>query len=155
MYTTMTTRNNNATLGRIYGGDTGLIHIADGQRRNVGARLAVLLDSIMRADARMRGDRTEAEADRQDLCPGCYMVALFNACVELAVQNGQSLSELGNTMAAAFQQLADNPNATAANIEHIGVILDPPEPEEQWPAKDWESYALAQLLLNGGASWAI
>lgn len=151
----MNTRDNNATLGRVYGGDTGLIHIADGQRRHVGARLAVMLDSIMRADARMRGDRTEAEADRQDLCPGCYMVAMFNACVELARQNGQSLAELGNSMAAAFQALADNPNATAANIEHIGVILDPPEPDEQMSAADWENYALAQLLLGGGASWAI
>lgn len=151
----MTTRNNNATLGRVYGGDTGLIHIADGQRRHVGARLAVLLDSIMRADARMRGDRTEAEADRQDLCPGCYMVAMFNACVELAQQNGQSLSELGATMAAAFQQLADNPEATAANIEHIGVILDPLDPNEGMDAREWENYALAQLLLSGGAAWIV
>lgn len=151
----MTTRDNNPTFGRIYGGDTGLIHIADGQRRHVGARIAVLLDSIMRADARMRGDRTEAQADKQDLCPGCYMVALFNACVELARQNNQSLAELGASMAAAFQQLADNPHATAANIEHIGVILDPLDPSEGMDAREWENYALAQLLVSGGAAWTI
>jgi hypothetical protein len=151
----MTTRKNDATLGRVYGGDTGLIHIADGQRRHVGARIAVLLDSMMRADARIRGDRTDTQADRQDLCPGCYMVALFNACVELAQRNNQSLRELGTSMAAAFQHLADNPNATAANIEHIGVLLDPLDPSEGMDAREWENYALAQLLVNGGAVWTL
>jgi hypothetical protein len=56
-------------------------------------------------------------------------------------------------MAAAFQQLADNPTATAANMEHIGVILDPLDPNEGMDAREWGNYALGLLLVNGGAAW--
>jgi hypothetical protein len=117
----MATRQFNATEGRVYGGDCGLIHIADGERASVGYTLATWLDSHMRADAISSGRRTREEADAQDLCPGCYMVALFNAAVTLAQQNGQTLQELGDSMAEAFHHLA---TGGADRIEHINVVLD-------------------------------
>lgn len=117
----MTTRQFNATEGRVYGGDCGLIHIGDGERASVGYTLAMWLDSHMRAEAITSGRRTREQADKQDLCPGCYMVALFNAAVTLAHQNGQSLAELGDSMAEAFHHLA---TGGADRIEHINVVLD-------------------------------
>lgn len=145
----MGTAHNNPTMGRVYGGDTGLIHIADGERANMGAWLA----DRMRAEAIADLRRTSAEAREQDLCPGCYMVALFNAAVQLAKENGQSLSELGNSMAAAFQQLAANPQPDAANIESMMVALDPDhEPE---PALDYWAQAAIASMQFGGAPWAL
>lgn len=149
----MSTRQYNPTEGRVYGGDCVLIHIADGERADMGAWLAARLDQRMRLDAIAESRRTESEAESQDLCPGCYMVVLFNAAVELAKHNRQSLRELGASMAAAFQQLVDNPNADEANIESIGVVLDPHEP--QMSARDWESHAIAHLMTSGGAAWVL
>lgn len=148
----MGTANNNATNGRVYGGDTGLIHIAEGERANMGNWLAAQLDERMRAEAIADLRRTSNEARSQDLCPGCYMVALFNTAVCLAKQNGQSMTELGNSMAAAFAQLAANPNPDDANIESIGVELDKDEPE---PALDYWSEAAIASMQFGGAPWAL
>lgn len=123
----MGTRNNDPTNGRVYGGDTGLIHIADGERKLVGASLGMMLDETMRQAALARGDRTREEAESQDLCPGCYMVALFNAAVFLAQQNGQSLDELGRTMADAFESLTDRRRLEVEDrvlIESIEVRID-------------------------------
>lgn len=111
----------NGTDGRVYGGDCELVHIKDGQRKAMGALVALRLDQAMRRTAVENETRTTAEAGEQLLCPGCVMVALFNAAVILAEQNGQPLSELGNTMAQAFQLLADG---GIAKIEEINVILD-------------------------------
>jgi len=115
----------NGTDGRVYGGDCGLIHIADGKRTAAGMAVANFLDESMRVNAVRSGARTDREAEMQNLCPGCYMIALFNAAVELAQRNRQPLSELGNTMAAAFQALAEKPAASEACLEEIAVILDP------------------------------
>lgn len=120
----MGTRNNDPTNGRVYGGDTGLIHIADGERKLVGASLGMMLDETMRQAALARGDRTREEAESQDLCPGCYMVALFNAAVFLAQQNGQSLDELGRSMADAFGSLTNQQKVDTVLIESIEVRLD-------------------------------
>lgn len=117
----------NGTDGRVYGGDPNLIHVDDGRRAEVGRWLAHELDTQMRntelARRLLRGEPDEpaAEAARtMPLCPGCFMVVLFNAARELAIANGQPLSELGRSMAAAFEKLATNPEA----IESIEVMLD-------------------------------
>lgn len=107
---------------RVYGGDKGLIHVQDGMRADLGRDMALYLNNRMKIDALARGARTEQEIIDQKLCPGCYMVVLFNMAVELAKQNDQSLSELGNTMAKAFKQLA---KGGEAEMEHIDVVLDP------------------------------
>lgn len=114
----MLTRN--GTDGRVYGGDTALVHIADGTRRAMGETVADYLDYEMRHSARVQGKNAEGL-----LCPGCTMIALFNAAVKLAEDNGQPLTELGRTMSAAFAKLAENPDA--AGTEEIDVILDPCE----------------------------
>lgn len=115
----------NGTEGRVYGGDCDLIHIADGNRATIGAQMATMLDMTMRMDAAQDGRRTLEQAMAQDLCPGCYMIAGLNMLVTLAEQNGQSLSELGRTMAAAFTMLADQAETGQGfHPEEIAVILD-------------------------------
>jgi hypothetical protein len=119
----MSTRKKDPTCSRVYGGDPSLVHIADGQRRKVGAWLAGQLDERMRFDAMRDGSRLPLEATAQDLCPGCFMVAVLNAAVTLAVCNGQSVRELSRTLSAAFKHIADDPSAP--DIESITVLLDP------------------------------
>ncbi len=124
------------TLGRVYGGDPALIHIKDGTRADVGADLATALESMMRANALADGTRTAEAAMSQDLCPGCYMVALYDAAVTLAQRNGQSLLELSRSMAQAFSLLAerlDNPFT-----EEIEVLLDS-EPTQQPTVSEWNA----------------
>lgn len=114
------------TEGRVYGGNPSLIHVKDGTRAQVGAFVASQLAVEMRWRAVEDGSRSMGEVLSQKLCPGCYMVVLFNAAVKLAQDNGQSLTELGNSMSAAFKALAEGgPEA----IEEIEVLLDPCEVE--------------------------
>ena len=128
------TRNDD---GLVYRGACDLIHIADGKRAETGEWLARKLGDKMRDDrydaafyeALAEGESVKAALDhasydaqrRNALCPGCYMVALFNAAVTLAKANGQSMSELGNSMANAFRALADG---GADRMESITVALD-------------------------------
>lgn len=117
----------NGTNGRVYGGACDLIHVADGQRAKVGKLLAVVLDDVMRKDAHKRGDRSFVESHQQQLCPGCYMIVGLDMLVELARANGQPLTELANSMAAAFTYIAnafDADDYDAALTEEIAVILD-------------------------------
>lgn len=116
--------SNNGTNGRVYGGDPDLIHIEDGQRNRMGQVMAESLDDKMREMAVLAHSRTFREAfgdQKQDLCPGCYMVAGFDMMIHLARANGQDLKELGRTMAAAYAHLANCD--TAECIESIEVIL--------------------------------
>lgn len=108
------------TEDRVYGGDPNLIHIPDGQRREAGRRAAAAIDFIMRA---MSNRVPWPQRATKLLCPGCYMILLFNAAVALAKANGQPLSELGRTMSAAFARLSDGLNEEG--IEEIAVLLDP------------------------------
>lgn len=118
------------TNGRVYGGDPGLVHIPDGERAEVGQWLAGMLGKGMRVRAVLQkaqpGEEGARWAEHQamPLCPGCYMVALFNAAVALAKESGQPLAELGRSMAGAFNALADCPEGDAACIESIQVKLD-------------------------------
>lgn len=112
----------NGTLGRVYGGDCELIHVRDGHRTGVGRAIAAEIDMAMCREALASGTRSWNQVATQQLCPGCYMVVGFNAMVTLARSNGQSLSELGRTMAAAFSRLAEC--QTDACIEEILVLLD-------------------------------
>lgn len=109
--------------GFVYRG-TDRIHITDGERVHVGEEVADYLDRIMRNDAVAGEARTWDQVygpDAQPLCPGCYMPAMFNALVYLAKRNGQSLRELGRTMSAVFNKLADGGEDA---IEDIRVYLD-------------------------------
>lgn len=114
--------------GMVYRGACDLVHIADGERAIMGDKLAHELADMMRRDAVDNGSRTYAQVygepgqRAQDLCAGCYMVALFNAAVTLAKENGQSLSELGRSMSQAFASLAEGGED---RIESIHVALDP------------------------------
>lgn len=108
------------------GGDDNYVHIPDGKRAEVGADLARLTDKVIRVFDLESGVDPSGFYDPQryvkPLCPGCYMIALFNAAVELAKANGQSLKELGLTMAQAFVELANDPKAGVT--EEIEVFLD-------------------------------
>jgi hypothetical protein len=115
----------NGTEGRVYGGDPNLIHIADGTRAEVATQVADFVGAEMRLRADAQGQRTWSQiwgSERQNLCPGCYMVVGFNTLLVLAERNGQSLRELGLTMAEAFSKLAED--QSPATIEEIMVILD-------------------------------
>jgi hypothetical protein len=119
----------NGTNGRVYGGDPALVHIQDGQRTFVGRYVANQLEHYMRAAAAAaRKPEQDMDPWTLPLCAGCYMVAIFNASVFLAKDSGQSLSELGRTMSAAFAALIDYPDGDPDCIESINVMLDPEEP---------------------------
>ncbi len=117
----------NGPYGRVYGGDPTLVHIPDGKRKLMGRQLAHIADSLQRHAAKEAGNRSDGP-----LCPGCYMVALFNAAVFLAQSNGQSLAELGHTMSEAFDMLT-HPNTIGASdgMEEIDVYLDPPDTTDE------------------------
>lgn len=114
--------------GLVYRGACDLVHIADGERAYMGEKLAHELSDMMRRDAVDNGSRTYAQVygepgqKAQPLCAGCYMVAIFNAAVTLAKENGQSLSELGRSLSMAFASLAEGGES---RMESIHVALDP------------------------------
>jgi hypothetical protein len=89
----------NGSDGRVYGGDKDLCHIPDGTRGDFGVDLAAHIMTSVRA--------LSAAPDDKLICPGCYMIALFNAAVALARANGQPLVELAATMRRAFAELED------------------------------------------------
>lgn len=109
------------TMGRVYGGDPNLVHVPDGERREAGRLAARAIDRVIRA---ISENIPWPMRRYHPLCPGCYMVVLFNAALALAKANGQPLDELGRTMGAAFNRLAEVGD-TAEGIEEIEVLLDP------------------------------
>lgn len=113
----------NPENGLVYRG-CELVHVSDGFRGDVGTATAHYIDQTMRADAVADGLLTSEQVygeGAEKLCPGCYMPVLFNAARQLALENGQSLSELGRTMAAQFAKLAEGDTGA---IEDIHVYLD-------------------------------
>lgn len=121
----------NPDTDMVYRGDECRIHIADGMRVDTGTNLADHLSRLMRTDAHESGVETWDDAfgfRAKSLCPGCYMTAGFNMLVTLARENGQSLRELGRTMALAFTDLA---NGGPEQREEVRVVLD----DEQEPAQ--------------------
>lgn len=108
----------------IYRGKQEFVHIEDGQRAAMGRNLASSLDLQIRSAASRQAVTLEQLTAIVDnpLCPGCYMVAVFNCAVALAQRNGQSLSELGNSLANAFRQLSAD--TSIQSIESIEVMLD-------------------------------
>ena len=92
----------NGTNGRTYGGDENLIHVPDGFRGAYGKRVADFVDQIMREGAE---GRTPEEIEAQALCPGCYMVVMFNASLYLAARSGQHPAELSATLGMAYAEL--------------------------------------------------
>lgn len=106
------------SFGRRYGGDPRYVHIPDGQRKDTGTLLADLVDATIRDVSIQPKDVRE----NAPLCPGCYMVAIVDLAVELARANGQPLSELGHTLAAAFEDVAAHDgDYDAAKIESIAL----------------------------------
>lgn len=97
----------NGTDGRAYGGDPALVHIPDTHRTDVGRSLAAMLEAEMRTLGTLgMGHAPKPYDSGDDLCPGCYMIALFDAAVFLAKQTGQPVRELGASMADLFRRLA-------------------------------------------------
>lgn len=122
----------------VYRGKAEKIHVADGHRADMGDWLAHKLDEQMRNEAVNEpiGDeeRTWAQAygkDAQRLCPGCYMTVLYDAAVSLAKANGQSLTELGRTLAGVFTTLAET--GGPERREDVPVQPDPPTQDEPAP----------------------
>lgn len=98
----------NGTDGRSYGGDPSLIHIPDHHRTDVGRAVADMLTATMHTLATLGvGHDAEAYDSDKPLCPGCYMIALFDAAIELAKREGQPVQELGLSMAQLFKKLAE------------------------------------------------
>lgn len=119
------TLTRDGTQGRVYGGDPNLIHVKDGKRRDFGDMLADVVDMHMRYGPLGAGDTKARERAFKKLCPGCYMIVMFNALITLAERNGQPLSELAATMAAAFETLIGEEDYSKAYTEEIEVLLDP------------------------------
>lgn len=140
---------------RVYGGKPNYVHIPDGKRKMVGQDIAQFVDSLMRVLSEGDGSKSKP------LCPGCFMIALFNAAVYLADQNGQSRSELGRSMAAAFQALADNPQAGLT--EEMAIKLDPQQDSDGPTVAQSVSLALGAPILptdddkphSDGEEWRI
>ena len=112
--TQMGTPDPHTGVPRVYGGDQNLVHIPDGERRSVGVIIADLTERTIR--------QFSENPDRPLICPGCAMVALFNACVTMADRSCQSRRELARTMSLAFDLLAEDPGRGVT--EEIEVILD-------------------------------
>lgn len=113
------TRNGND--GRVYGGDAELIHVKDGMRATAGIAVADFVDTLMRAKVENRTDEERAD---QALCPGCYMVVMFNAMMSLADRTGQPRKELIASMVGALKEFSADPDSEALR-EEICVLLDP------------------------------
>lgn len=97
----------NGSDGRSYGGDPNLIHIPDHHRADFGRAIADTVISTMRLLGTLGvGHDAEPYDGDKPVCPGCYMIGLFDALVELAKRDGQSVQELGASMAELFTQLA-------------------------------------------------
>lgn len=114
----------NGTQGRSYGGDPNLIHIPDHHREDVGKAIADTLTAFMRTLGTLGvGHEVELYDADKPLCPGCYMIALFDAAVELAKREGQPVKELGLSMAQLFTKLAEEGAYRAT--EEMTVISAP------------------------------
>lgn len=100
------------------------IHFPDGTHTEAGRQIARVVDEMMRtADP-------DAAPDAQ-LCPGCYMLAMFNALLYLARDNGQDPRELAATMGKTFSDLGaflaarDDAPLEILALNHIGVVPAP------------------------------
>jgi len=97
----------NGLAGRTYGGDPDLIHIPDQHRADTGLSIANMIDAEMRLIATLGvGHPAEPMGSDKPLCPGCYMIALFDAAVVLAERYGQPVTELGDSLGDLFYKLA-------------------------------------------------
>lgn len=107
----MSQLTHNGSDGRTYGGDPNLIHIPDHHRADVGHAIANVIDATMRLLGTL-GVGHEAKPMTEDapLCPGCYMIALFDASQELARRTGQPMHELAASMAGLYTELAKDPS---------------------------------------------
>lgn len=95
------------TDGRTYGGDPSLVHIPDHHRADVGRSVAAMLEAEMRTLGTLGfGHEPKPYDSDACICPGCYMIALFDAAVFLAKATGQDVRELGTSMAYLFAELA-------------------------------------------------
>lgn len=109
------------TDGRVYGGNPNLIHVKDGQRADMGLRIAEHLTRRMHEE--YADQRTPEQLVDQLLCPGCYMIVAFNMLLTLADANKQRRTELARSMRNAFDALLKDPEAGLT--EEMVVLLDP------------------------------
>lgn len=121
----------------VYRGDASLVHVEDGMRAEIGDNMADQLQRLIRNDAMESGRESWDDAlgfRAKRVCPGCYMTIVFNMAVTLAKDNGQSLTELGNTLAMAFKQLAEGGPDRREDVEVVRD--DSQEPAAPEPTKD-------------------
>lgn len=111
----------------VYRGRPDLVHVSDGKRAEAGQAVAKFIDKAMRQNAvgrsaeQLYGDFNGEGA--LPLCPGCYMVVVYDAAIALADANGQSRRELAASLSLAFAKLAAEPELGYS--EEIHVLLDP------------------------------
>lgn len=148
------------TAGRTYGGDPNLIHIPDHHRVDVGRSIADVLESEMRLLGTLGVGHDAKPATSDDpLCPGCYMIALFDAAVILAERTGQNVQELGASMAQLFTKLAkEGKYQPTEEMTVVGALTDEPSIYElvykyyiPHFAPD-KTKALTESYLNGGVN---
>lgn len=121
------------TSGRAYGGDPALVHIPDHHRTDVGRALADCLEMQMRLIGTLGvGHEPKPYDDASPLCPGCYMIALFDAAVFMARRQGQDVRELGLSLGGLFTTLAHDPNfqPTEEMVIVIGELRSNPQRED-------------------------
>jgi hypothetical protein len=86
------------------------VHIPDHHRADVGRVVANELEATMRLLGTLGvGHDAKPATGNDPLCPGCYMIALYDAALEMARRTGQPLHELGASMAWMFKGLEDDP----------------------------------------------
>lgn len=101
------------------------LHFADGSHVEAGRTVATFLDALQR-------DANPDAPDDALLCPGCYMLVLFNASLFLAADNGQSGLQLARTMERAYgdlrRYLEQNPRPldelAISHLQIVGETLD-------------------------------
>jgi hypothetical protein len=143
----------NSQTGEIYAGDPRLIHIANGQRAEVGELTSLFMERVIRYEAHKSGARPFETSRDLTLCPGCYMMAAFDMLIALAQRNGQPLEELGSVMSQAFKtlQVAATYGESYDSLlrDKIDAIVDPVE--ASCPLIQAEAQEVAALVED---AWA-
>lgn len=100
--------------GRVYGGDARFLHIPDHHRREVGREITAFV--------RAKFNALNPGREGDPICPGCMMIAMFDATLDLAQESGQPVNELAATMAWAWGTVDEHLSAQDLVTEEIVVM---------------------------------
>lgn len=84
------------------------VHVDPSNRTMVGQQIAIAVESIIRAQA--------PSAPGLLLCPGCTMIALFDAFITLALANGFSVKRCASQLGSALTTCASVPPSTRSAV---------------------------------------